>query len=505
MATTNRTMEDQLEWTPSAVEVGNKSDNKDRDLHSAHELEITYVPDTEQEKKLVRKLDWRLIPCCWVLYLLGYIDRANIGNAKTGGMADDFNLTSSQYSVITLVFFISYLVCEVPANMILTRVKPHYFLPGLGLAWGTLAALMGATKNWSQVAGLRFLLGVAEAGFAPGCAFYLSSWYRKYELATRYAILYTSVPLAGAISGLLAGLITEYMDGAGGIAGWRWLFILEGLGSVVAAVGTFLLMPDYPSTSKRFLNESESLLACSRLAVDGIGLAQGTHGEKLGHWKAFKMCVADWRTWAQCLMFTLVTGSQTMQYFIPTLVGTFGWKGHVGQYHTIPAYAAALVYVVLACWLADRFKIKWAFVTGLSGLGFVLFIAVIASSNLMARYVLTIFAFGTIYGCSPLVKTWLVDVIPNPAEKRAIAIALVNSIGNASSIYGSWLWPDKDAPNYVPGFATTTSWLGLLCVLSVFFAWLFKRFPIQKLDHVDVMESELRAQREADEARKTKA
>lgn len=91
------------------------------------------------------------------------------------------------------------------------------------------------------------------------------------------------------------------------------------------------MMPDYPSTSKRFLNESETLLACNRLAVDGIGLTQGAHGEGLGHWRAFKMCVADWRTWAQCLMFTLVTGSQTMQYFIPTLVETFGWTGHVGQ------------------------------------------------------------------------------------------------------------------------------------------------------------------------------
>jgi len=127
--------------------------------------------------------------------------------------------------------------------MILTRVKPHIFLPGLGLVWGTFAALMGATQNWTQLAGMRFLLGVAEvrrakrhfgsrsqlinlqAGFAPGCAFFLSSWYRKYELATRFALLYTSVPIAGAVSGLLAGLITDYMDGISGLAGWRWLFV----------------------------------------------------------------------------------------------------------------------------------------------------------------------------------------------------------------------------------------------------------------------------------------
>lgn len=113
--------------------------------------------------------------------------------------------------------------------MILTRVRPSVFLPGLGILWGTFAALMAATQNWSQLAGMRFLLGVAEAGFAPGCAFYLSTWYRKYELATRYALLYTSVPIAGAVSGLLAGVITEYMEGAGGIAGWRWLFVSTAL------------------------------------------------------------------------------------------------------------------------------------------------------------------------------------------------------------------------------------------------------------------------------------
>lgn len=122
----------------------------------------------------------------------------------------------------------------------------------------------------------------------------------------------------------------------------------------------------------------------------------------------------------------------------------------------------------------------------------------------MVQYVLTIFAFGTIYGCSPLIKTWVSDVIPQPAEKRAIAIALINSIGNASSIYSTWLWPKKDAPRYIPGFATTTTWLGILSVLTVVFAMLFKKWPVERMNHEDVMASEIRAQREAEEARKTK-
>lgn len=138
---------------------------------------------------------------------------------------------------------------------------------------------------------------------------------------------------------------------------------------------------------------------------------------------------------------------------------------------------AALVYVVCACWLSDRYRTKWPFVCGLSGLGCVLFIVVTVVTDRMAQYVLTIFAFGTIYGCSPLVKTWVSDVIPQPAAKRAVAIALINSIGNASSIYSSWLWPDKDAPRYIPGFATTTTWLGILCIGAAIFSRLFKWYP----------------------------
>lgn len=276
--------------------------------------------------------------------------------------------------------------------------------------------------------------------------------------------------------------------------------ILEGLGSFIASAVIFFFMPDYPSNSGRFLNDDETVLACNRLAVDGIASAQAKGVEEIPLWEAFKMTVKDWRVWAQCLLFVLVTGSQTMQYFIPTLVESFGWEGYIGQYHTIPAYASALVYVVACCWLADHYKTKWPFVAGLSGLGCVLFIAVIcAYKSQVAQYVLVIFAFGTIYGCSPLVKTWVSDVIPQPAAKRAIAIALINSIGNASSIYATWLWPDKDAPRYIPGFATTTTWLGVLSVCTVIFAMLFRKFPVAKVNPEEVMAAHARAEEERED------
>lgn len=341
--------------------------------------------------------------------------------------------------------------------MILNRVKPSYYLLLLGVLWGIVATCIGAAQNHKHLVAMRFLLGIFEAGFAPGCTFYLSSWYKKYELTSRFAWLYTSVAVAGALSGLLAGVITDYMDGAAGIRGWRWLFILEGLASVLAAVVVFFILPDFPtSTKSKFLTEEERVLACNRLAIEGIGLTQGAH-ERIGEWQAFKMTCADWRTWCLCLLFVLGTGSQTMQYFVPSLVKTFGWEGNTAQYHTIPSYAFAVICILSSCFLADRIKNIPLDLAGLSGFGFIFFIATTACSDGMTRYALAIFAFGTVYGCSPLVKTWISHVLGHPAEKRAIAIALINAIGNGSSIYGSFLWPSHDSPKYLIGFGTTTA------------------------------------------------
>lgn len=290
--------------------------------------------------------------------------------------------------------------------------------------------------------------------------------------------------------------------------------ILEGLASVIVGIGTFFLLPDFPaSTKSKFLNEEQRILACNRLALQGIGLTQGAH-ERIREWKAFKMTVSDWRTWCLCLLFVLTTSAQTMLYFFPSLVESFGWEGHKAQCkqlhivilgevlidlpdYTIPAYAFATVCILGACFLADRIKKIWPVLAGLSGLGFVFFVATTVVERGMTRYGLAIIAFGSIYGCSPLTKTWISHVLGYPAEKRAIAIALINALGNGASIYGSFLWPDSDAPRFLPGFGTTSAWMGMLCVGAMCFAFLFNRYPSEKVDHNEVMASQLRNEREA--------
>lgn len=291
-------------------------------------------------------------------------------------------MTSDQYSIVLLVFFISYVLFEVPSNLIISRVRPSLYLSGLCIVWGGVSASMAATRNWKELAAVRFALGIAEAGFAPGVAFYLSSWYRRYELSTRYSIYYTATAISGAFSGLLAGLITQHLDGARGLAGWQWLFIIEGVGSSFLGCFTWMFMPDWPATTK-FLTEEERVLAAQRLAYDGLGNTTG--GEKTSEWKAVKLCFTDWRVYCLILLYMLSTGAQTIQYFVPTLVSSMGYSGYDAQYHTIPVYASALVFILVFCMCADWRRNKPLFIAIACTIGTVCFIVIVAVPKEMVQ------------------------------------------------------------------------------------------------------------------------
>ncbi|EIW66301.1 hypothetical protein TREMEDRAFT_35192 [Tremella mesenterica DSM 1558] len=456
-------------------------------------LAASYRPGTEEERKLVRKIDLRLLPCIWALYAMSFMDRGNIGNAKTGGLQADFGFNSNQYSIILLVFFVSYLIFEIPSNLILTRVRPSLYLSGLCIIWGAVAASMAATKNWKTLAVTRFVLGIVEAGFAPGIAYYLSSWYKKYEVATRFSIYYTAIAVAGAFSGLIAGLITQHLDGRRGIQGWQWLFIIEGVGSCFVGCFTWFIMPDWPTTTK-FLSPEERLLAAQRLAYDGLANTQGAQ-ERLGHWETVKMALGDWRSWVFVIMYMLCTGAQTIQYFVPTLVGALGWTGYQGQYHTIPLYACAFCCILGFCIWADYAQKKAIFITGLAFTAGTFFIIVVAVHNTKVQFAFMTLAFGMTYAVCALVLMWVPNVVAFPAEKRAVSIALVNGLGNSASIYGVFLWPAKDAPRYIPGFSATTVWMFLVGILAQVMNYLVNKYPLVAPDPEVVVQQEIEKQR----------
>ncbi|KAL0062051.1 hypothetical protein AAF712_011129 [Marasmius tenuissimus] len=452
---------------------------KDNQEWREDSTQFTYVADGEVEKRLVRKVDKRIVPTIWVLYTLSYLDRANIGNAKVGGMEQQLNLTSTQYSVILLLFFVSYVLFEVPANMLLTRVRPSLYLSVLCFLWGGVAACLAAGNSWQSLAGIRFVLGVVEAGFAPGVAFYLSSWYKRHELAKRFSIYYTATAVSGAFSGLLAGVITDRLKFARGIHGWQWLLLIEGVGSCFVALFTWKILPDWPSTTK-WLTPEERFVAIRRLELDGIGNTQA--GAAPSHSESLMMALKDWRVYYLAVMYMLATGSQTIQYFIPTLVGQLGYTGYDKQYMTIPIYMVALVCILGFCFTSDIRKERGNYVSLAALLAGISFIITVAVDNKHAKYAFLCFAVGGVYAACPLTLLWVSSVIDHPAEKRAVAIAIVNGLGNSASIYGSFLWPARTGPRFVQGFAATTAFVLTLALMAQIFKVLLNKYPSQGLN-----------------------
>lgn len=185
---------------------------------------ITLTPMTlpPQDKKLLRKLDLHLIPWLTLLYLISFLDRTNIGNAKIDGLLTDLHMSQNQYQASLSIFFISYALFEPLTNVLLKRLRPSIFLPLIMLLWGICMVCMGLVHDFSGLAAARFFLGMFEAGLFPGVNYYLSCWYKRSEFGIRAAVFFSAAALAGSFGGLLAAAIIQ-MRGVGGKAGWAWL------------------------------------------------------------------------------------------------------------------------------------------------------------------------------------------------------------------------------------------------------------------------------------------
>jgi MFS family permease len=241
------------------------------------------------------------------MYLLCYLDRSNIGNAKVlnATTGDDLlsvtGMSNYQYTIALMVFLIAYALFEVPANYLLKRTTPSRWFAFLMFAWGTITMCLGSAQSYATVTVLRFLLGVFEAGLFPGLVYYLTFWYRPEERSFRVATILASATLAGAFGGAIAYGV-GYMNGVGGLPGWRWLFILEGAPSVLCSSLVWFFFPDYPETAS-WLNTEEKELAVLRMAE------QGSHGDgKLLTWEDAKSTLLEWRLWCHYLVRDALSG-----------------------------------------------------------------------------------------------------------------------------------------------------------------------------------------------------
>ncbi|KAL1980915.1 hypothetical protein VTN96DRAFT_3335 [Rasamsonia emersonii] len=441
---------------------------------SSGQYATPFVENAALERKILWKVDLRLIPPLFIMYILNYLDRNNIGNAKEAGMADALQLSSSDYSLAVSIFFIGYLLLEVPSNMILSRTRPSLYLPGLMIVWGAMVIGYTGVNTKGGLIGLRFCLGLIEAGYFPGVLLFMSNWYKKAELARRFSIFYCASLVSGAVGGLIAGLIVDDMQHRGSLPAWKWLFLIEGVISVGCGIIALFILPDFPATTK-WLTPEEREYAIRRLEQDHNSSRAGD----ITHLQSFLYAIKDWRTWLFMVAQSLCTCAGTITYFIPTLMAALGYKGMDVQYMTIPIYMVALVIVLVCCFSSDMQNERPKHIMAMATMSTVSLIIVAAVKNSKVRYAFLAFGAAGIWCCSPLTLSYLSNTIYRPAEKRAVAIGFVNALANLSSVYGSYIWPSNTAPAYIPGFSVSTSLMFGCIVTALLLMVLTKRYPYE--------------------------
>ncbi|KEF51228.1 uncharacterized protein A1O9_12731 [Exophiala aquamarina CBS 119918] len=417
---------------------------------------LVETADRELEKKLLRKLDVKLIPPLFVLLMASFIDRVNIGNARLLGLEADLKLEGNQYNIALFVFFIPYVLLEVPANLILKKMRPSYWLPSLILGFGTITMCQGFTQSYAGLVICRFLIGVFEAGYFPGAIYLISMYYKRHELQVRVNFFFSAAILAGAFSGLLAYAI-GHMGGIRGYNPWSWVFILEGVATVMLAIVSHFLIPDWPETST-FLEPSEKKLLLSRLAEDSGDAQMSTVNRK-----AAKRVFSDLKIYLGFLIyFACTTTAYAMALFIPTILHDFGWSPLRTQVMTIPVYIVAAVMCVVTAFVSDRVRHRCAFIAGWLSMGLVAWIILINafSVSVGVRYMAIFFAATATNTAMSLSIVWLNNNMGGHF-KRAVAAGMQIGLGNTGGIVASNVFLRHESPFYHTGYSVG---IGALCL-----------------------------------------
>ncbi|MCJ1316459.1 hypothetical protein MMC15_001780 [Xylographa vitiligo] len=424
-------------------------------------------PSGIQEKALLRKLDLRLLPAVTLLYLLSFLDRSNVANARLDGLTTDLNMTGNQYLTGLTLYFIGYVLFEIPCNIVLKNTSPRRWLPTLTLAWGVVATLMGVTQNMAGFFVVRFVLGMTESGLFPGVVFYLSMWYKRNEQHYRIALFFSAASLAGAFGGILAYGI-GFMKGVGGLDGWRWIFILEGILTALVSLAAYRFIANYPATAS-FLSDSERAYIYARLKND----SDATRDEAFA-WRNVSQAFRDPKCWLYGLGFhTLSLPLYTLSLFLPTIIKDLGYTAAQAQLLTVPPYACATCLTITVAVLSERYRLRAPFIMASACVAIIGYIILLSAPSAGASYFGTILAASGIYPATAIVLSWPANNVSGQT-KRATANAMQISIGNLGAVLGTQLYRSDDGPRYFLGHGFALGYL-MANVLVVGTLWAILR------------------------------
>ncbi|SFI19500.1 D-galactonate transporter [Collimonas sp. OK307] len=383
----------------------------------------------EQAENLYKKVFWRFVPFIMLCYVVAYLDRVNVGFAKLQ-MSQDLGFSETVFGLGAGIFFLGYFLFELPSNLLMNKVGAKLWIARIMITWGILSACFAWVQTPTQFYVLRFLLGLAEAGFYPGIILYLTYWFPSHRRAKVVATFMAAIPIAGIFGNPLSGWIMQDFHGSSGWHGWQWMFMIEAIPAVLVGIAVFFVM-DNNIRKAKWLTETEKDFLEAEIRAD----QKDMHSPKTTA-AVFK----DIRIWHMCLIyFCIVMGQYGLTFWLPTLVKASGVVGDlkIGLISAIP-FLCAVFAMILIGRRSDRMRERrWHLIVPalLGAVGFVVS-ALAADNTVIAIAFLSLAAMGVLT-CSPLF--WSLPTAFLSGTGAAAGIAVINSVGNLAGFVSPFM------------------------------------------------------------------
>lgn len=484
-ASTELTLTDEKDRENAESESSDSQEDVDTQPHRLHRVGTMSKDYTDaEEQTILRKFDRLLVLFIALLYMLSFLDRSNIGNARIAGLDTALSLTSSQYSWLLTAFYITYIAFE--WMILLYRlIPPHVYISACVLSWGLVASLQSLTTSFTQLVLLRGLLGITEAAFGPGVPFYLSFFYRRDELAYRVGMQIAAAPLATSFASSLAWVIVK-LSQDGPVEPWRALFLVEGFPSIIVAIAAWYIIPDSPSTA-RYLTRRERKVAALRLRRPSASPSNPASGISLPD---LLTTLLDPKAYLTALMFFSVNVAfSSLPVFLPTVLTAMSFSPLTSQALAAPPYLSAFIFVLFISRRSDSTPDSRAwYIVAVSLLSAVSYLAIAlaglghealgTAGTITVRYVGVFGAAMGFFAAVTLIITWTLNNQESETGK-GVGMTILNIIGQCGPLVGVRLFPKEEGPYYVKGMGICAGFMlgvaGLAGLLRVYLMRLNER------------------------------
>ncbi|KAM5354126.1 hypothetical protein ACJ41O_000776 [Fusarium nematophilum] len=435
-----------------------------------------YIWDTWElppdQRRLLFKVDAFILTFASIGYFLKNIDQTNINNAFLSGMEEDLAMHGNQLVTSTSIWTVGYVIGQIPSNLLLTRVSPRWVIPSLEIGWGIATICTSAVQSYHSLYVLRFFVGFFESGFYPGIHYMLGSWYTPREIGKRSMLFWLAGSVGSIFSGFLQATAYTNLNGVHGRAGWRWLFIIDGIITLPLAAAGYFFFPNLPQDGKKtwWITEEEHVLSVKRMQAIGRAGKQPWTKAKLKH------TLLSWHTYHLPLLYILWNNGNpqnAMGYWLKSFNSepppVPGKSFSVPEINNLPIPTTAIFLVVALswAWLSDGLfnGARWPFIYAGALFFDLMLLNMPLYSNVDGR--MAAYWFGNIgHGAGPLILAWINEICSADTEKRALLVAVANDLAYVvQAIVPNFVWKTTEFPAARKGY-TYSSILQVFLILE---------------------------------------